>query len=204
MLSDKEKEKIKNEIRSWSREQLEPPNPDFNNIPACPYAKKAWEDRKVIFDFKTKSYDTSIVYKYLENWDDSLDLVIVVDTAFLEDTEDFHDHIDFINENISENVFGDRDLWVMGFHPYDDTNELIDDGDFEGESETEYAILFVQRLSKLEVASEKLNNQGYYSTYFDTYDVEQMYAVRKEYYRRLQDEEVWTEETDCEERRRYG
>ena len=204
MITKSLKNKIKKEIRRWSKEQLEPPNPDFNNIPACPYAKKAWKDKKVKFDFKTKSYDTSIVYQYLENWDDSLDLVIVVDTAFLEDSEDFHDHIDFINENISENVFGDRDLWVMGFHPYDDTNELIDDGDFEGESETEYAILFVQRLSKLEVASEKLNNQGYYSTYFDTYDVEQMYAVRKEYYRRLQDEEVWTDETDWKERRWYG
>ena len=78
----------------------------------------------------------------------------------------------------------------MGFHPYDDANELIDDGSFEGESETEYAIVFIQRLSKLEVASEKLINQGYYKTYFDTYDVQEMYAVRKEFYRRLKDEEV--------------
>ena len=105
MLSEKDQQKIKNEIRSWSREQLEPPNPDFNNIPACPYAKKAWDDDKVDFVFKTKLYDNSVAYKVLENWDDSRDLVILVDVNFLEEPEDFHDNIDFINENISEGFF---------------------------------------------------------------------------------------------------
>ena len=190
MLSEEEKENIKSEIRSWSREQLEPPNPDFNNIPACPYAKKAWDDKKVKFAFKTELYDNDVIYEYIENWDDSVDLVILVDTNFVEETEDFHDNLDFINENISDGCFGEKDFWVMGFHPYDDANELIDDGSFEGESETEYAIVFIQRLSKLEIASEKLINQGYYKTYFDTYDVSEMYAVRKEFYRRLKDEEV--------------
>lgn len=189
MLSEKDQQKIKNEIRSWSREQLEPPNQDFNNIPACPYAKKAWDDDKVDFVFKTKLYDNSVAYKVIENWDDSRDLVILVDVNFLEEPEDFHDNIDFINENISEGFFLERDFWVMGFHPYDDANELIDDGDFEGESDIEYALVFLQRLSKLEEASEKLVNQGYYKTYFDTYDVQDMYATRKEFYRRLKDEE---------------
>ena len=44
---------MKTEIRSWSKHQLESPNADFNNIPACPYAKKAWDDDKVKFAFKT-------------------------------------------------------------------------------------------------------------------------------------------------------
>ena len=184
-LSAKNKESIKNEIRSWSREQLEPPNPDFNNIPACPYAKKAWDDKKVKFAFKTELYDNDVIYEYLENWDDSIDLVILVDTNFAEETEDFHDNLDFINENISENVFKDKDLWVMGFHPYDDANELIDDGTFKGASDIEYAIIFVQRLSKLQEASNKLVDKGYYDHYFKTNDVSEMYEIRKEYYRRL-------------------
>ena len=190
MIAKSLKNKIKKEIRRWSKEQLEPPNPDFNNIPACPYAKKAWKDKKVKFAFKTELYDNEIIYKYLNDWDNDIDLVILVDTNFVEQTEDFHDNLDFINENISDHCFKERDFWVMGFHPYDDANELIDDGTFEGESDLEYAIVFIQRLSKLEEASEKLINQGYYKTYFDTYDVQEMYAVRKEFYRRLQDEEV--------------
>ena len=165
MITKSLKNKIKKEIRRWSKEQLEPPNPDFNNIPACPYAKKAWQDKKVKFAFKTELYDNEIIYKYLNDWDNDIDLVILVDTNFVEETEDFHDNLDFINENISDHCFKERDFWVMGFHPYDDANELIDDGTFEGESDLEYAIVFIQRLSKLEEASEKLINQGYYKTY---------------------------------------
>ena len=192
-MKDSIKEKIKKEIRLWSKDQLEPPNPEFNNLPVCPYAKKAWADKKVGFVFKTKLYENNIIYKFLEKWDDSKDLIIVVDMNFVEDTKEFHDNLDDINEDISENDFGDQDLWVMGFHPYQEVNELIDDGNFEGETEEEYALIFIQRLSKLEKASEKLISQGYYETYFDTYEVEQMYVLRKEYYRRLQN--AWIEES---------
>ena len=134
MITKSLKNKIKKEIRRWSKEQLEPPNPDFNNIPACPYAKKAWQDKKVKFAFKTELYDNEIIYKYLNDWDNDIDLVILVDTNFVEETEDFHDNLDFINENISDHCFKERDFWVMGFHPYDDANELIDDGTFDGET----------------------------------------------------------------------
>ena len=40
----------------------------------------------------------------------------------------------------------------MGFHPEDETNELIDDGTFEPHVEVTYAMVFVQRLSKLQEA----------------------------------------------------
>ena len=65
----------------------------------------------------------------LHNWSDSKDLVIIADTAFIEDPEEFHQFVDHVNEAIANNVFRDRDLWVMGFHPEDEANELIDDGD---------------------------------------------------------------------------
>ena len=78
----------------------------------------------------------------------------------------------------------------MGFHPYQDSNELIDDGTFEGISDTEYAIIFVQRLSKLQEASNKLVSRNYYDRYFKTYDVSEMYDIRKEYYRRLKDARI--------------
>ena len=185
ILSDSQKEEVKTEIRSWSKQQLESPNADFNNIPACPYAKKAWDDDKVKFAFKTDFYSNDIIYDYLKDWDDAIDLVIFIDTAFLEEAQDFYDNVDFINENISENAFKDKDLWIMGFHPYDDANELIDDGTFEGASDIEYAIIFVQRLSKLQEASNKLVDKGYYDHYFKTNDVSEMYEIRKEYYRRL-------------------
>lgn len=177
---------ISEEIRAWSKHSLESPNPDFNNLPACPYAKTAWQDEKVDIVFKADD-DYQIVFDALFNWSDTKDLVIVVDTSFIEDADHFHKYLDDVNECISEKFFKDQDLWVMGFHPQQEVNELIDDGTFEGESDIEYALIFVQRLSKLQKASNKLVSRGYYERYFKTYEVSEMYETRKEYYRRLKD-----------------
>ena len=46
---------IKDEIRSWSKEALEKINPNFNNLPPCPYAENAWADDKVGIGFKVSS-----------------------------------------------------------------------------------------------------------------------------------------------------
>ena len=103
----------------------------------------------------------------------------MADTSFMEVEDHFHKYLDDINECISENFFEDRDA-----------NELIDDGTFEEISDTEYALIFVQRLSKLEEASDKLVGRNYYDRYFKTYDVSEMYKIRKEYYRRLKDARI--------------
>jgi|TARA_R110000823_G_scaffold249369_1_gene372772 hypothetical protein len=186
---DRVHEGIKKEIRQWSKHALEIPNSEFNNLPACPYAKAAWKDDKVDVVFK-ETDDYSVVFDAILNWDDTKELVIVADTSFIEVEDEFHKYLDDINECISENFFEDQDFWVMGFHPYQDSNELIDDGTFEGISDTEYALIFVQRLSKLQEASDKLVGRNYYDRYFKTYDVSEMYEIRKDYYRRLKDARI--------------
>ena len=148
--------------------------------------EKLLDNGFVIFK-EDKSY--GLLSNTLENWNEDKDLVIIVDTDFIKIEERFHKYHDIINKRISENLYKDKDLWVMGFHPYQETNELIDDGTFEGTTDTEYALIFVQRLSKLEEASNKLVSRGYYDRYFETYDVSGMYKIRKKYYRRLQCED---------------
>ncbi len=73
----------------------------------------------------------------------------------------------------------------MGFHPDDDENELIDDGSFEEIVREEYSLIFVQRLSKLQESANKLKKLGYYDNYYNSYDVEDIYEQRENYYRRL-------------------
>ena len=186
MINQQDRTDIVKEIKDWSKYVLEPRNPEFNDIPACPYARKAWKEKKVDIVFKEdKSY--GLLSKTLENWDDSKDLVIIVDTAFIKREDRFHKYHDIINQRISENMYKDRDLWIMGFHPDDDEQELLDSEEFEPETDVEYALVFVQRLSKLEEAAEKLKSLGYYEKYFQKYDVEPMYKLRNKFYRRLQD-----------------
>lgn len=180
------REAIIEELREWSKHTLEVSNPEFNNLPPCPYAKAAWQENKVEILFKEKdNYEQ--LYAALHNWNDKKDLVIIADTEFIEEQEEFHQFVDHVNEAIANNVFRDRDMWLMGFHPEDDPNELFDEGDFEIQTDVEYALLFVQRLSKLEEAAEKLRPLGYYDKYFQEYDVADMYELRTTFYRRLKD-----------------
>ena len=160
MITWTERNNIVQEIKEWSKHTLEVSNPEYNNLPPCPYAKAAWQENKVDIVFKFEEHDFKRLYMALHNWSDKKDLVVIVDTAFIEDQEEFHEFVDHVNEAIANNVFRDRDMWVMGFHPEDEANELFDEEDFEPQAETEYALLFVQRLSKLEKAAEKLRPLG--------------------------------------------
>ena len=176
---------IKKEIRDWSKHALEVSSPDFNNLPPCPYAKAAWQEDKVEIVFKVDAEDYAELYLALVNWDDSKELIIIADTEYTEDPDKFHRFVDDLNEVIAEGAVEDKDFWIMGFHPEDEVNELLDDGSFEGETETSYALYFVQRLSKLEKAAEKLRPLGYYEKYFEEYDVAEMYELRTNFYRQL-------------------
>ena len=182
-----DEKKIYNEIREWSRTLLEEKNPEFNGLPACPYAKAAWAAQRVSVIFKRDPANYQDLWTVISTWDDQVDLVIIVDLAFTEDSDAFHQYLDDINQAISDGMFIDRDIWVMGFHPDQEPNELVDDGTFEPDTTEEYAMIFVQRLSKLEESADKIRELGYYDRYFDEYDVEKMYKIRHEFYRRLID-----------------
>ena len=182
-------EKIFDEIREWSRFALEKPNKNYNDLPSCPYAKTAWQNKKVSFALKTKN-NYNIIYSLINKFHDSKDLIIVVDLAF-ENNEIFHNNLSNINELIHKNNFSQRDIWLMGFHPDDDVNELIDDGTFTEIVQDEYALIFVQRLTKLQESANKLKKLGYYDKYYKEYNVEDIYEQREKYYNSLKRSEIW-------------
>ena len=177
---------IYREILAWSEHTLQRPNPYFNNLPACPYAKKAWSEGRVAVLFKSEdSYQT--VYSTVSQFDDAFDLVIVVDLAYKKDPEEFHNYLEQMNEAISRGIFIDRDVWLMGFHPHDDENDYLDEATFEQLVSDEYAMIFIQRLSKVYKSSQQLKALGYYEEYAKDYDVETIFAQRETLYRRLID-----------------
>jgi len=176
-------DKICEEIRQWSKHALEIPNKNYNNLPSCPYAKTAWKNNKVGFALKTNNnYD--IVYTLINKFHDSKDLIIVIDLCY-EDNEIFHNNLSNLNVLIHEKKFDQQDIWLMGFHPNDDINELIDDGSFDEIVSEEYSLIFVQRLSKLQESANKLKKLGYYDNYYNMYNVKEIYEQRENYYRRL-------------------
>ena len=152
---------IKDDIRSWSREVLEVPNPELNGLPACPYAKQAWKQNKVNV-VETDSLVETVV-KEADWFDNTYDLVIVASYNF--PSIDFFDvYIDYFNDTYSEN-----DLHIMGFHPdygaEDADLDFLYNNDWESSVEDEYAMMFIQSLSKVDDASLQLEKMGYYNVY---------------------------------------
>ena len=74
----------------------------------------------------------------------------------------------------------------MAFHPDDEPNELVyAHEDLESIIDTDYAMIFIQRLTKLHEAAEKLKKTGYYKEYEKQFGLMDMLRVRETYYRRL-------------------
>ena len=88
MITWTERNDIVEEIKEWSKHTLEVSNPEFNNLPPCPYAKAAWQESKVDIVFKFEAEDYKKLYMALHNWDDRKDLVIIADTEFIEESID--------------------------------------------------------------------------------------------------------------------
>tara|TARA_B100000161_G_scaffold89291_1_gene62561 strand:+ start:204 stop:764 length:561 start_codon:yes stop_codon:yes gene_type:complete len=178
-------EAIKVEMRNWSAHALEIPNEYYNNMPACPYAKKAWATDKVGFSFKYDQ-DWQTLYTLISTWDDSKDVVILIDFCPLP-LDEMDEYLDKINHAISQGMFINKDMFLMGFHPEDEGNELLDN-EFESTVETPYGMVFLQRLSKLQEASDALRLKGYYKIAQQYYDADFLYKQRKDFYRRLKSE----------------
>ena len=133
---------IKDDIRSWSREVLEVPNPELNGLPACPYAKQAWKQNKVNV-VETDSLVETVV-KEADWFDNTYDLVIVASYNFPE-IDFFDTYIEYLNDTYSEN-----DLHIMGFHPdygaEDADLDFLYNNNWESSVEDEYAMMFIQSL----------------------------------------------------------
>ena len=177
---------IVHEILQWSKDVLETNSSFFGGLPPCPYAQKAWADHKVSIMFK---YEPSfqVLYTSISPFDDNFDLNIIVDIKYEQDPENFHEYLHNLNGCIADGMFIDRDIWLMGFHPEDEPNDFVAEPSetFEPVVEQEYAMIFVQRLSKLQESADKLAKRGYYKPYEEDYNAKELFEHRHQLYRRL-------------------
>ena len=158
--------RIIDELRAWSAVGLETPNDFFNNLPPCPFAHQAWVDQKVTIFFKRES-SFQCLYSAISQYDDTFDVAILVDLYDLAENSAFHEHIS---------------------HPEDDIPDFVDDSMEmapEIEVEEEYAVIFIQRLSKLQESAYKLTQKGYYENYMQDKDCCDQYAYREKFYEKL-------------------
>ena len=93
------KKQITDDVRKWSKHFLEVPNLHLGGVPACPFAKKAWLDKKVIVETKRKNrwYKTEL-NSHLDKLDlEKHDILIFCDPYYNYSLQDFQDIIDAYN-----------------------------------------------------------------------------------------------------------
>jgi len=144
------------EIQRWSQDVLQIPSDHFGGLPPCPYAQAAWANNKVRVDFG----GVETVLHHTQNWDDRNELVIVV-LGMDVDLGSIEPWCDYQNDMLAK-----QDFALMPFVP---DQESVTTGQPDEELtawepivEDEYAMVFVQRLSDVNEASESLEHSGYY------------------------------------------
>ena len=139
---------IRKEIREWSFNWLEEPDDRYNGMSPCPYARRAWNDDKVV-----------ITFKHLKSYWPVFDLL------------DDEEHGGMLLESEDEAPI-----------EYDSSSLLIPPDD-----EEIYAMIFIQRLDKLQEAAYKLKPTGYYEAMFKDSEPSHIFELREEFYKRLKE-----------------
>lgn len=153
--------KIEQDIRAWSAQVLEVPNKRLKGLPACPYARKAWREDKVLV-IETSDL-SSLADHYCENFNSYNKELIILASYDLPDIDDFNE---FIEDHLNSTYTG---LHCMGFHPdygaEDAELDFLLENDWHSEVQDDYCMIFIQDLKLVVEASDRLEPLGYYEAY---------------------------------------
>jgi hypothetical protein len=167
------RQEIIDDVRLWSKHYLEIPNLHLGGVPACPFAKKAWLDKKVWVSVKSKGSRYKVeLNSCLKNLDFSVsEILIFCDPYYSYSSNDLH----FVTEEYND-YYNKEDMYFMSFHPNnpataEDQEFLVAPGGEipKVESNLKYSMMLVQKFSQLQQASDKLKKQGYYKQWPDEY-----------------------------------
>lgn len=155
---------VEQDVRKWSNEFLEIPQQKLNGLAPCPYAKQAWIEDKVTF-----SIDTGLdgLVNEVSKFDSHKYDIVVWASTVLPEVDYLDGFCDGMNEALAATG---KDMHLMVFHPEYDAEEaglefLVDDG--ASDTDLEYCMVFIQKLSLLDDASLSLEKSGYYTHFPD-------------------------------------
>ena len=190
MISQKTKDLIKKEVRLWSEKFLEVPNIHLNNMPACPFAKKAWLEDKVDIQYRDPDLGyTRNLHQHVKKINfEKKEILIFCDIFFKEySLNKYQKIIDNFN-----NQYNKKDIYFLGFHPKNPPTEedqeflLNPTGDTSDlpHSTIDFSMMLIQKFSQLYEASDRLKRMGYYDKWPQEY-YDDVVLSRQNLYKKL-------------------
>ena len=136
-------------IEDWILDFLSQPNSAFDNLPPCPYAKKAWLDGNV----EVKEFISfAEMRKDIDNWNKEVIIYLFQYTTLPRCTE-LQILASKFNEEFPDFLF------------LEETPELVEDVAGVIVNQGELCMLLVQKRKPLEEAREELMKTGYYDNW---------------------------------------
>ena len=153
---------ITEDILEWSEKYLEPKNKYLGDVPVCPYARTARLKKTYrILECKNfNAFQDAIIEGAKLAKDPDIQIVIVGCKDIEYSVEELSSVLDILNR-----VLVPQDIYLMGFHPWDDEEdepvEFLDTGEWSPDNE--FMMVLIQKVDELEKASDNLHKTGYYS-----------------------------------------
>jgi hypothetical protein len=154
--------KLNTNIEDWILNHLSKPNSVFNNLPPCPYAKKAWMEGNVLVKEIKDPVDYNLTVElsnYAYQWPKKDVIIFAFDPTKISAYE-----LTELVENVQRKVLNIWGLVALEDHP-DEVEEI----DTVVLNNGEHGLVLLQERSKLEEARKHLDSLGYYKYWPEDY-----------------------------------
>lgn len=149
---------MESDIQKWILERLSVDLPEFNNMPACPFAKQALIDKKIKI-VKCKDFTESMLYE-TDPWPENIEVIVFgIDPASISPTE-----LTEVTEVANSTFLGERGLIGLEDHP-----DSLENVAGYNVNEGNWALILVQSLTKVKNARKILEKRGYYKNWDTEY-----------------------------------
>jgi len=148
---------FKKYIENWILQDLSITDSFFNNLPKCPYAKKALANNKILYDFSNHENIYKKIDGIANNWNNfSYEVALIK----------MNDDIDpILLKKIKKELNKNYDTFIF-LTDHLEVKEKIENMSFNN---MKYNIIFMQDKLKLKQARINLNKKGYYKNWSKKY-----------------------------------
>ena len=157
---------MESKIGEWILNRLSTNLPEFNNLPACPFAKEAWtKDRVVVSELSLthlsmKEHFIAELENYSYHWPKGKEVVVLGCLPNLISEDELSDAVEIATDKFLK----DRGFIALEDHP----NVIEKVLNYELNQGT-YALILLQEMEKLSKAREILNKKDYYKNWSKEY-----------------------------------
>lgn len=152
---------MESDINDWILNRLSTPLDNFNNLPACPFAKKALIDNKIkMLEIHHKDDFLKLMNEFTIQWPNNIDVLILgCDPSIVPAIE-----LSTIVEDANNGFLKERNYIALEDHPADPeyaAGYYVNEGN--------WALILLQLKDKINFSRKILEKQGYYKNWSDTY-----------------------------------